>query len=118
MTNEEKKKAFGMLVDGATYQEVADELGVSKQYVHHEFGSYFNRNFNRKCTEAEKYKYIGIRDFLVENNLNATKFAKAVGTNSGYMIKILQGVNNPSKKMIDKILKFTGLSYEEAFREE
>ena len=113
MKNDEKKKAFAMLVDGATYQEVADELGISRQYVYKEFGSYFNR----KCAAAEKYKYIGIRDFLLENNLNASKLGKAIGANAGYMNKILKGENSPSKKIIDKILEFTGMTYEEAFKE-
>lgn len=114
MTNEEKKKAFGMLVDGATYQEVADELGVSKQYINMKFGNYFNR----RSSSIEKCIYVGIRKFLAENNLNAAKLAEAVGTNAGHMSKILQGKNSPSKKIIDKILEYTGLTYEEAFREE
>lgn len=115
MTNEEKKKAFCMLVDGATYQEVANELGISKQAIHQKFGSLINgKAISIKCGG----KYINIMKFMTENGVSRKEFANSIGVSYQCFRRVLTGEQEPSKKTIDKILKFTGMTYEEAFFEE
>ena len=66
MTNDQKKEAFSMLVDGATYTEVAEKFGVSRQRVNQIFGSVFGESV------WEKDKYAGIygkQDYAVSSHI-------------------------------------------------
>ena len=48
---------------------------------------------------------------------NWTELARRAGVRPSSMYRIAIGVVNPHKESIDKILKATGLTYEEAFYE-
>lgn len=115
MTNEEKKKAYCMLIDGATYQEVGDEIGISKQAIHQQFSGLLK---GRSFSGTRKNKYKNIEKFMIENNINRKNFAECTGLNYQNFCKILRAETEPTKQTIDKILKFTGMTYEQAFAEE
>ena len=60
-------------------------------------------------------KYKGIEKYLNEHELSTRRFADFVDMNYVALYYILTGKHEPSKKSIDRILKATGLTYEEAF---
>jgi predicted transcriptional regulator len=49
---------------------------------------------------------------------NWTELSRRAGINYGTLHRIATGARNPRKDSIDKILRATGLSYEEAFYED
>lgn len=114
MTNEEKKIAFGMLLDGYSYQKIADRIGISKQAVQRHFGKIFDRKVVRVKNPV---KYKNIINFMTENNITRHEFAEKTKLHYQTIGDILCGKSNLSKKTIDAILKFTGMTYEEAFAE-
>lgn len=113
MTNEEKKIAYGMLLDGYSYQKVADRIGISRQAVHQHFG----KLFDKKAAATSRIKYKNILNFMSENNITRREFAEKANLEYATLGSVLNGKVSPSKKTIDAILKFTGMTYEEAFAE-
>lgn len=113
LTIDQKVEMYRMRLEGETYQAIADRFGVSRQYVHQLFG--------------QKYKdvnvqYAGLRKWMNESNYSVAKFARESGCadNHSYVtiISYLQGNPHMDIDSIRKILRFTGLTFEEAFGEE
>ena len=116
MTKEQKVRAYGMLLDGKTYQEVADVLGVSRQYVHQEFGDKVGVR-KRALTHLHNQIYPNIVTYMKDNGLSRSVFAQKCGISYDGLLTILRGDREPRKKEIDKILAVTGMTYEVAFKE-
>lgn len=65
---------------------------------------------------AKNIVYPGIAKWLAKNNMTIEALNKKARLNSfAHLWNILNGVIDPRKKTIDKILAATGLTYEEAF---
>lgn len=98
---------------GMTYEEIAELFGVSRQAVH----SAINRsNDGFRAASVRKVKYVGLRDWLMENRINVGELEKRIGGNR--LHQAIKGKGNPQKSTIDAILAVTGLTYEECFKEE
>lgn len=112
MTNDQKKEAFSMLVDGATYTEVAEKFGVSRQRVNQIFGSVFGES----VWEKDKYaKYPAISNFMREERISLNKLSERTLRTPSTVGNYLSGKTDIPKSFIDEILKITGMTYEEAF---
>ena len=106
-----------MRIDGCTFQEIADKMGISKQYVHAELKRCLSRNSD--CVLRKKCVYPNISKYILGNKLTISSFVSNIGMNYDSALKILKGISKPSQTSIEKILKATGMTYEEAFwREE
>lgn len=110
-----------MREQGMTYHQIADELGVSVGTVANALADgnppYF-RPFNK-----ERCIYAGLRKWLNDNQVSIAELTRRIGYNPQPKIyqsfrKYLNGTNSPRKYIIDFILRVTGLTYEEAFRED
>lgn len=112
MTIDEKVEAFRMRLEGNTIQEIANRFGVSKQYISKELRTERIRS-NEKIVNACVYP--NIRKFLVRERLTCRDFSNEFGISYATLYNILTGKAEPRKKTIDRILKCTGLTYEEAF---
>lgn len=117
MTREEKIKAFTMKLDGATYQQIANEFGVTKQCIQQMLIG--GKRRNTWSIEQKGFIYPNLVNYMVRNNLHTvTAFKTHTGLNVAIhdLIRRLQG-NTPFKiDDIQKILSATGMSYEEAFQ--
>ena len=114
MTKEQKIEAYSMRLDGVTVREIAKKYGVSYQYIQQLFPGTGKDN-------GEKYKsyiYPNIVKLLHENSMSLTKLAKRCNLSYVGLQYFLSGRNGGSKKTVDKILKATGMTYEEAFAED
>lgn len=116
MTSDEKKKAYCMLLDGKSYQEVADEFGLTRQAIHKAFADKV-RFKKRAVTHLEKQVYPYITNFLYREQMSRSIFAEKCGIAYNSMLDILRGNREPRKNEIDKMLKVLGTTYEEAFVE-
>lgn len=113
MTKEQKIEAYAMLLDGATYREVAKRFGVPPQTIHSVLPGCSSRSICNK-----KLLYPSIGRFLAENKMSITDFSKKIGVPYSTARKNLRSGGNFGKETIDKILSVTGLTYEEAFSTE
>ena len=112
MTIDEKVEAFRMRLEGNTIQEIANHFGVSKQYISEELRTERIRS-NEKIVNACIYP--NIRKFLMQERLTCRGFSNKFGISYATLYNTLTGKVEPQKKTIDRILKCTGLTYEEAF---
>ena len=115
MTIEEQIEAYAMRLDGYALQEIADKFGVSRQRIQQIIGPGSGHSV-RRPNPCMKYPNIG--KWLIENKMTQCGLANKSGIASAYLSNILLGKINPGKKIIDKILLATGMTYEEAFKEE
>lgn len=100
---------------GMTYREIADKYGVSFQSVHstciRQDGTYRVHIIHKKgCI------YPNLRKWLNEDRVRRDAFFKSM---KGYPVReYMKGERQPKKNAIDLMLKITGMTYEELFKEE
>lgn len=113
MTIEDKVKAYEMRLQGYTLQEIADRFHVSRQRIQALLpGKVEERNLNFKVV------YPNLRTFFKEHEVREKDLSQALGVSRNTMGKWMRGADCMTKSGIDKLLSFTGLSYEEAFAKE
>lgn len=116
MTREEKIKAFEMSLDGATYQEIADTFGVTRQCI--------EQGLTRKIWRApKKYECVfpTLKNWLLERRVSIPRFNEKakVCKSDNTLRRKLDGSFEFTMSEIKAILAFTGMTFEEAFwREE
>ena len=98
---------------GLTYEQIGDMFGVSKQAIHH---ASVERDGFRPSTIG-RIKYVGLRNWMFANRCKLSDLEKMVG-GSRRLSSCLTGKHEPGKKTIDAILRVTGLTYEECFKED
>lgn len=62
-------------------------------------------------------KYISIESYIRTQGISLREFANKCGIAPPTMSRFLSGKTDIQKSNIDKILKVTGMSYEECFKE-
>lgn len=114
MTIDKKVEAFRMRLEGHTYEEIASKLGCSKQYIQQEIGGgQMQPRSSFSCI------YPNIEKYRRKNHLTISSFANLIGASGASSLsRMLGNHGNPKKKLIDKILEVTGMTYEEAFKTE
>lgn len=115
MTNRDRAEAYYMRLNGKSFQEIADQFGVSRQRIH--------QILNGACERAPRRNldtiiYPAIKNYMKENRLSFSGISRLCGINLWPIINGLCGKNDISKHIIDAILDVTGMTYEEAFKKE
>lgn len=62
-------------------------------------------------------KYISLENYMISKGISLREFADRCGIAPSTMSRFLNGKTDIQKSNIDKILKETGMSYEECFKE-
>lgn len=104
---------------GVKLRDIADKYGVSYQAVSQavcKHGGYFRPYTEKQCV------YPNLRKWLNEKKITRKEFLwemgeSCAGRNVQRITGYFAGKHNPSKRIIDKMLKVTGLTYEEMFWE-
>ena len=105
---------------GRTYQEIADEYGVSKQCVAQACNLYGYSRFT--TITAEKCIYVNLREWMNKNRIKRSRLMYMTGlepvcNNYSTFNNYITGKTEPKKGFIDKLIKVTGLPYEKLFKE-
>lgn len=105
---------------GMTYKEIAKKHGVSHQAVAQVCAKRSPGHF--KPYTQEEVVYPNLRMWLNENKVSRTEFIRRIGweTNASASAQVsgwFRGCRFPTKKIIDRFLAVTGLTYEELFWE-
>ena len=121
------KEMLQMRLDGATYQEIADICGISKQAVHESVTRYYKRVVDGKRGQnfsCEEIVYEGIYEhFMKDENESATSFSiKIFGINGSRAKNIrnfITGKNNShfTIPQIKRMCEVVGKPFEEVFKE-
>lgn len=113
LTMQDRIEIFTMVVGGISVKQIAEKFGVSRQTIYDVI--YYKRP-RRRMTIC-KIKFLGIRNFLIKNNLSIRGFARLI-TDSKVPNQIymkLKGEREFRYSEIVKILDVTGMTFEEAF---
>lgn len=113
-----KQQMLDMKNDGKTYQEIADEFGVSKQRIQQMLSTGDARYF--RYIKKTTCVYKGIRKYMNDNKISVAELVRRVygyyhPKNLATIRNKLNGHTDISKQYIDKLLEVTGLTYEVAF---
>lgn len=122
MKDENKKRAmemFEMRIDGASYQEIANKYGVTRQYVHQTLSGI-------TTPRAYKYKnviYKGLRVWMEENGITTLRLHRLISptassNNASITSDRLKGKRQFKLSEIILIIKESGLTFEELFMQE
>lgn len=110
LTIDQKVEMYRMRLEGKSYQAIADRFGVSRQYVHQLFAP--------KGKDVN-VQYVGLRKWMIKFNYSVAKLARESGCTDNHsyvtITSYLQGSPRMDIDSIRKILRFTGLTFEEAF---
>lgn len=115
LTTKSLKEIEKMLDDGYTYQYVADYFGVSRQRVFQLFPKHSKRAGKPGRRAGDLYIYRNFVKYLEERDIGMLQFCKECGISNNCLVGIMTGKANASKTTIDKLLKCTGMKYEELF---
>jgi hypothetical protein len=117
-----KEKMMELYLSGKTLAEVGREFGISKQRVFRIIGG---TDRHRRVTDEQlaKIKYIGLRNWMKENNVSLMGLTRLLYDNTeaenwSRTRNRIYGRTDMGKRFIDKLITITGLSYEVLFSEE
>lgn len=114
MKREDKIKAFSMRLDGFTFQEIGEYLGVSKIAVQ----QMLQRAISSQGTVHSKWVYPNLRDWVIEQGLSLSQMSQMFGLSANSISTYLLGKMDPSFSFIKAVLNASGMSFEEAFYRE
>lgn len=106
---------------GKTYTQIAQECGVSPQAVSRACADLGDGRF--RAWTAQRCIYPNLRSWLNDNRVSLTAFIgrmglAASGVTTSRFSDYFRGRCFPGKKTIDKMLKVTGLTYEQLWEVE
>lgn len=117
----DKNVAAQMRRDGATYQEIGDVFGVSRERVRQVLKNQVR--LRKSSTDMEKIVYEGVYNWLMENpRMTFPAFAQLMlgygGQNATNLVRnFLHGKNcRINKQSYDRLIAKTGMTYEELFK--
>lgn len=99
---------------GMTYRQIGEKYGVSAQAV--QSSCAMQGETPRKALSPRSCIWPNLRKWLNADRTRAERFFQAMQDCT--IRTILKGGQQPKKNVIDRMLKITGMSYEELFREE
>ena len=111
MTKDEKLQAYKMLLDGCTLQQVGDKFGVSRQRI----AQLFPVKRLRREMASESCIFPNIAKWMERNDYGYMDIARMCNFPHNTIQYALKHDANITKLLIDRILKATGMTYEEAF---
>lgn len=118
MTNEQILEMVSMRLNGASVREIKEKTGATDKDIKAYLPRALAYSRNTRVDEAiGKIVYPAIREWIIAHGYTLTYAAKLIGTSPATFISASYG-GNCTKENIDKILAVTGLTYEQAFKQE
>lgn len=118
-----EQEMMKMRVDGATYQEIADRFGITRQRVYnilYEYSRKITAGARGRAFSFLEIKFKGIRQHFADNDTETTcKFSEKVGVQPCTMRNFLKGKSESyfTIPQIKRICEVVGKPFEEVFEE-
>ena len=103
---------IGMKKEGLDLEEIALKTGLSEYQVANVFSS-----INGGRSALLKSKYPVLASWQMVNGVSLYRLCKEIGISQTAGVNLHTGNHDPSKYVIDKVLRYTGMMYEEIFLE-
>lgn len=126
MTNVRAKEMLEMRMNGATYQEIANAFGMSKQCAHQIISNYCRAlsGIRGQGFDVRNIKYEGLRSYFLENyNETLSSFTeKILGANTNSKVPTMRNfltgkhATRFSIEQIERICEVVGEPFEEVFK--
>lgn len=118
MTREDVINILVKRVDGYSLEEIAKEFGVTRERIRQIIGSATTGTVNKRSSGC-KCIYTGLKNWFFAKGFSAYQMNKELGLfkNTTGMYSRLTGTRKLDIDEIKAILKYTGLTFEEAFGE-
>lgn len=120
MSKIDRDLAASMRRDGKTYQEIADCFGVSPQAVSDSLKKHVHAR--KDLNAIEKIPYKGLYEFMLSHprvsitHLSAKMFQYPNHASSEKVRRLIQGgYAQLPKSAYDRLIKYTGMTYEQLF---
>ena len=112
-----KEQMLEMRMQGMTYEEKAAEFGLTRQRVYQLIGK--NYHLHRTIKEDECV-YEGLRNWMNEHGVNKASLCRmmfdgCLGSYDTSRVASLMRGANVTKNTLDRAMRATGLTYEQAF---
>lgn len=104
---------------GMTAADIAKKYGVSRQAVHQAVGRYDPRAF--VMVRREQCVYPKWREWMNEHKVSKAELLRRMGFGgcaSTNLSRYMRGKGYPNKEYIDRLIRATGLAYEQLFYRE
>lgn len=116
LSDDDISRAKTMRKNGDSLQKIADSLGVSRQWIwviihRDDHVTYQQKLLNRVI-------FPKIRNYLYKNRISITQFSALCNVSYMTIYRGITGQTDILKRTIDQILRVTGMTYEEAFKED
>lgn len=122
LTPEMRAECVELRRQGWTLRRIAAKYGVTYSAIEYNllrdmpeyiaskpFGHANMKRLREKCV------YPGITKWMIEHRISPVTLARGCGFELSHVYRLLSGRSIPRKNNIDKLLAFTGMTYEEAF---
>lgn len=117
VTKDMAAEMFCMRSEGYSISQIGERFGVSGQTVWEITGK--SKHFKRGNKCLERVVYPGLARWMRINGVSMRGLSQKCGMgNNDTISRTLRGKTVPTMNTIGKILKATGLTYEEAFGQE
>lgn len=119
-----KERYLELRNQGYGFNEIAKICGVSRQAVYASVNDYHRRPKRGKRNKPyitgieNQVIYVNIADYLIDNDLSVSALACKCGVYPYTMLKAMRGEMELRKSSIDALIKVTGLTYENLFKED
>lgn len=117
LTNRDLAEIFYMILEGFTIKEASEKYGILESTISYRL-SRAGVRFELRCMNSIPNYYPNIRAWMIQNRVSEGNFAAMLGVCQATVSALLNGKNVPSKRIVDSVLKTTGLTYEQAFATE
>lgn len=113
-----REQVMQLRAQNNTYQEIGNELGISRQRVGFYLKTVNPRGY--KAWTKERCVYVGLREWLIENQCTARQFILRLGytyanENVSRWNRLLTGKTRLNMDEIKSIIRLTGKTFEELF---
>lgn len=115
MTNEQKLKGLQMLIDGASYSDVARDFGVSRERIRQMYSNLIGSSKKKAVYRKERAVYPALENWMIEHDCSVSELAEKLGIHFSTVSEFLNGKRYFKIKTLTKLLKVTGLTYEDLY---
>lgn len=115
MTKEELEDINRRYANGETLREIANAYGCTYEWIRLNMRT--SANASRTIRGVRTVIFPGIRKWMIENCRTKAQLAGMIGSSPENLRNWLAGKNDMPLRVVKKILKATGMTFEEAFVE-
>lgn len=113
VSKQQKLDMFQMRMEGATYQTIAKKYGISRQAAH----ELLHNTLSSRGASASCTSFPGLQRYMFDHHLSAARLLREIGSPMCYnhFTRKLSGSYGFNLSEIRAILRYTGLTFEQAF---